>query len=329
MYMQITDMRSSRTLALSMLMVVFLPFVASAQTEGDVARSEALVTRGVELRRNGDDEGALRVFTEAYELAHTSRALAQMGLAEQALGHFVNAEAHLVEALSSTTDAWINSRREALEDALATLRTRLGTLELRGGVDGAQVRLDGVVVAHVPITSPIRSPVGTFRLEVVAPGYYPFVRTITIVAEGTTRETVEMTETPREGTSTPVDPEATSIATRRRRSGALAYTLGGTGIASLGVSVGMLVLQRNTAAEWNSDACLANGTREQTCGPKYDRAIASGRASAATLVVGTGLVATGVILLLTRPSEPQGTETSVACGGVIGRTTSASCSWRF
>jgi hypothetical protein len=61
---------------------------------------EALIKQGLERRKRGDDEGALRLFEEAARLSRTGRAMAQIALAEQALGRWADAEVHMVEALS-------------------------------------------------------------------------------------------------------------------------------------------------------------------------------------------------------------------------------------
>ncbi|MBK8590796.1 MAG: serine/threonine protein kinase [Sandaracinaceae bacterium] len=119
-------------LAVTLLLLV-RPAVAHAQ---DTAEANALIDQGVERRRAGDDEGALELFTRAWEAGHAPRARAQMALVEQALGHFVDAEAHLLEALAVTEDEWIVLRRADLALALEAIQLRLGYLEVRGGIEG-------------------------------------------------------------------------------------------------------------------------------------------------------------------------------------------------
>jgi hypothetical protein len=48
--------------------------------------ADAMITRGVELRRHGDDQAALPVLRAAYQREPTPRAAAQLGFVEQALG---------------------------------------------------------------------------------------------------------------------------------------------------------------------------------------------------------------------------------------------------
>src|ERR1700755_329211 len=54
---------------------------------------EALLHEGVSLRRQGRDEEALEVFRRAHAEAPTPRTSAQMALAAQAVGNWVEAEA--------------------------------------------------------------------------------------------------------------------------------------------------------------------------------------------------------------------------------------------
>jgi tetratricopeptide (TPR) repeat protein len=79
------------------------------------------IRHGIALREAGDDAAALLEFQHAFDQSHRPLALAQMGLAEQALGHWADAEAHLRAALAAQGDAWIDRHREALQDAYAVI----------------------------------------------------------------------------------------------------------------------------------------------------------------------------------------------------------------
>src|SRR5688500_5007277 len=80
-----------------------------------VGESEALLARGNQLRRAGDDEGALPIFKRAYELHKSPRTIAQLGLVEWALGRWVDADEHLTEALKAVnTDVWIRNNRTTI-----------------------------------------------------------------------------------------------------------------------------------------------------------------------------------------------------------------------
>jgi len=93
--------------------VALLCLVGLAAISGSEAvasdNAEILIRKGVELRRRGRDSDASALFRQAYELSHTPRAAAQLGLCEQALGQWLEAEGHLSEALLAESDPWIAS----------------------------------------------------------------------------------------------------------------------------------------------------------------------------------------------------------------------------
>lgn len=158
---------------------------AAAQEDAD-----AMIAEGVSLRGEGRDAEALERFERAHEHTPTPRALAQIALAEQALGRWVDAHDHLLEALGQTSDPWIAAHRDALDGALARIREHVGHLEVVEGVEGAEVRINGEAVGVLPLASPLTVPVGTVVLEVRAPGHVAFQRSIQVRAGGRARERV-------------------------------------------------------------------------------------------------------------------------------------------
>ena len=70
---------------------------------------EDLIKHGIDLRFAGDDEGAFREFQKAMQMARTPKAVAQVGLAEQALGRWEDADVHLAEALRALHKGFITS----------------------------------------------------------------------------------------------------------------------------------------------------------------------------------------------------------------------------
>lgn len=304
--------------------------VASFSRPANAQSADALIDRGVEQRRSGDDEAALESFTSAWERGQSPRARAQMALAEQALGRFVEAEAHLTEALTASNDEWIARRRPDLLVALEAIRQRLGYLEIRGGVDGADVRIDGRSVATLPLAAPLRLVTGSFRLEVVARGYYPAARQVTVVSDATTRETIELTASP--GAPGSVDLTSASLGSHADHGGgrgALAGATFGVGGALLATSATFFLVRQHRAADFNSDACLAGGrTRAENCQDTYDGAIRAQRTSAATLAVGVAALGAATVLLITGGNDSE-EPVAVSCGADLGSTWGARCAVRF
>ena len=124
---------------------VFVGTLAILIVAGQVWAGDAddLIRQGVERRRQRDDAGALHLFEQAYEAGHSPRALAQVALAEQALGKWVSAWEHLRQALAIQGDPWIAKNRVALTEAAARVGEHVGWIEIFEGPQGVEVRLDG------------------------------------------------------------------------------------------------------------------------------------------------------------------------------------------
>lgn len=161
---------------------------AFAEPEKPAETANKLVVEGQELRKAGRDEEALAKFRKAQDLAPTPRTLAQVALAEQALGLFPTAEKHLDEALAATKDPWIAKHRQTLEDARKNVADRLGSLDVRTSVPAALL-LDGEALGSTPLTAPLRVAVGPHTLVVTAEGFERGTRSITVERGALARET--------------------------------------------------------------------------------------------------------------------------------------------
>jgi hypothetical protein len=153
---------------------------------------EAIIRQGVALRKEGKDREALVEFRRAAAVQRTPHAVAQMGLAEGALGIWVDAEADLQEALRATDNSWIRKNRSVLDETLKTIDQHLGSVFVWGTPEGAEVLINGRVVGTLPTTKPVRVPVGDARLAVRAKGYLDGGRPIEVRAADRTSEEIEL-----------------------------------------------------------------------------------------------------------------------------------------
>ncbi|MCB9596972.1 MAG: PEGA domain-containing protein [Sandaracinaceae bacterium] len=172
-------------------LVVSAALFAAPVSAQDCATAECHVERGLEARTHGDDAAAVGHFEAALRIQRTARALAQLALAEQALGRWVDAEAHLTEA-RGLSDPWIASHAEVLDGALSTIREHLGTLVVTSNVDGASVRVNGRDAGRLPLANPLSVEVGTAVLEVRADGHVPVQRQTEITAGHLSRVRVDL-----------------------------------------------------------------------------------------------------------------------------------------
>ena len=163
----------------------------AAAAEPDDAVDRAYHT-GIELRRHGDNRGALREFRRAYATKPNPRTLAQVGLAEQALGIWVDAEAHIGEALNAAGDSWIAKNGATLREALVTVAAHLGTLEVESDTAGVALEINGVAAGTLPLPRPVRVAAGTAVLSAHAPGFFPVQRVATVAPGQLAHEQIEM-----------------------------------------------------------------------------------------------------------------------------------------
>ncbi len=149
--------------------------------------------QGLDAREAGDDVHALDLFQRAYAEEPAPRTAAQLGLCEQALGSWVEAQRHVREALA-TSDTWVRRNRSSLEHALTAIDEQVGTIEVLGGVDGASVRWGGQSLGALPMTEPASVVVGRATLEVTADGYVPYAIELTVRGGELTRQVVRLEE---------------------------------------------------------------------------------------------------------------------------------------
>lgn len=179
------------TAAFLLLFLIAAPAVASPQDDADAA-----ISRGIQLRRQGDDAAALEEFQRAKKLAPSPRATAQVGLALQALGRWAEAEGELEDAMGNTQDSWISSHRTTLGSALGTVKDHVGSVEVLGSPPGAEVVVEQRRAGVLPLSKPVRATAGTVSLEVHAVGYLPVTRNVSVTPGTLSRETVRLTPDP-------------------------------------------------------------------------------------------------------------------------------------
>jgi hypothetical protein len=250
--------------------VAVLPPAAWAAGADD---AEKLIHHGIELRKAHDDEGAARAFQQAYDKVHSPKAAAQLGLAEQALGRWEDAERHVSEALHAEADAWIAKNRATLDDALGTIEGHLGRIEVLGDPEGAEVSVNGRTIGKLPLSDAVRVSAGQVDVELRAPGYVAAQRSLTIVggqyqrlvlhlAKETPPETAALTVKPAAGqetaagagtTSTPVVTTTPATEPPSQLRTVLKWSAAGAAAVGLAVGVTFAILHANNVSSFDSN----------------------------------------------------------------------------
>jgi hypothetical protein len=316
-------------LPVAILIATTMPSIAAAAPQDE---ADALAAQGIELRRSGDDKGALPLFRKAHQLAPTPRTAVQLGLVEQALGQWADAEEHLAEGLRSPRDPWIRKNRPVIDEQMRTVKGHIGSVEVTGDPAGAQVLVNGRSVGSLPLASAVRVSAGSVDVEVNAPGYARAFRTVTVGA-GQYQTVVIRLEKAIEATSRTVPhPEAPKASPepdvgpprpwqRWAAIGAFAGAAVGAGAGAYGiVKYNDRVHMFNRKCDESSGGALDRTTHQPDAGCAQ---LQSDYHGARTLsLVGFSaagvLAATGVVLFLTAPDSTT-RPTRVACAPQVAR----------
>jgi hypothetical protein len=285
----------------SALVFAFPVWASAVWAREGLPDADAAIARGVELRKAGNDLEALAEFEHAYEISPSPRACAQIGLAELALGRWVDAEAHLTKAMRERDDAWISKQWGPLEMSVALVQPHLGWLSVEANVPGAQLFLDGVYVGTLPMKDDARVSAGSVVAEVRAPGYSDVRRPLIIAPATHMHERILLA---------PLRINAPPSGGDRNLS-TLGWSVLSVGIASVGV--GSYFGVRTFAAKSDrDDHCFPGGC--DSAGLGFDRD-ARRDAAISTIGFGIGVVAAsaGLFFLLRRGSTP----TPIRAAGVF------------
>ena len=309
---------------------------------GASSEADSLIRHGIELRKAHDDEGAAREFQKAYDQVHTPRAAGQLGLAEQALGRWEDAERHVGEALHTPSDAWVVKNRAILDEALGAIQGHLARIEVIGDPEGGDVSVNGRVVGKLPLKEVVRVSAGEVEVELHAPGYVPMQRTLTIVGGQYQRLVLHLTKEASASAgdvplvtkvagdqrptseSTPVTPlVATSPGAEEPSTARTVLKWSAAGLAGVGLVVGVVAAiehGKNVSAFDSHTGCFDdNGMAvhaDQSPAPECQGTLDSYRSDKTWEIVGfttAGVFAvTWLVLQLTEGSHPAAAEHAFA-----------------
>jgi hypothetical protein len=333
-----------RAAAVLVASLVLPPVAAQAQsTRTDAALAadekpdvEKLIARGIELRNEGRDADALKLFERAATIDPDSiRLQLHLATTHQALGNWLRADDYLTSALQRVDHPYVLRHRPALEEAKRVINDNIGRLEIDGEPAGAEVLLNGRQVGTLPLSQPVRATVGQYLLEVRLDGHYTARRPVTISGHGLVRESVKLEPLPpdeRTRLSYPQGPVRTAPSDGVDRPAPrswLTWTFVGLGSAAAATTVGALVFREVHAGRWNDNTrCLElERTREQVCGSEREKAETAGTIAAVSGIA-TGLFAAGALanlFVFSAREEPGQAGLDFCSVGFSG----ASCSGSF
>ena len=263
------------------------------------SNADALIQQGLDQRRDGRPDEALRLFQRAHALVPSPRTFGQMGLVEASLKLWLDADMHLSVSLTSPDDPWVLKNRAFLEQALATSKQHIGDLVVSGPA-GAEVFVSGKSIGTLPAVPPIHLVEGTVSIGAAAAGFKPFDQTV-VISPGT-RTRLEITLSPiaiepMATVATTVPPSAMSLSAAASapapapKTPSNWHTWAGASIAAAGA--GLLTWGVVWIAIDNNDAC--GSTHGPACGTAYNTKTPGWILAG----VGTAAIAGGAVVFFT------------------------------
>jgi hypothetical protein len=316
--------RLSYGVRVAVLASAVLGAVTPAAAEDAVV--EALIQRGIQLRRDSSDDEALAVFLEAEKQDPTSvRVLLHVVTAAQAAGKWLVADTYMKKVSALNEDAYYRRHADAIDVVRRAVTARVGTFQAQGSPDGASVRLDGQQVGTLPMTEPASIEAGAYLMEVHKPGFYRLRRNVTITGGVLTREPVELNRA-----QVRSDLGAGSGAEGLNLDGpppepawwqapVIGWSLVGVGVAS-GVVSGIAFATREQRVEdWNDESqCVpeSGGSREDNCGDLKADADTAQTVGIVTGVLGVVFTGVGIAQLVTSPPSPPSNDPADQASGL-------------
>lgn len=258
------------------------------------AQAVALLREGNELAAEGDYGAALAKFQAAYAVYPSVKLLLNIGTSLRHAGR--NAEAaRTYERYLAAPDA-DPARFEELRRILDEIDQVVGWLRVEVRPVDARVRLDGALLELPPRGLRLRVDPGQHTVAAERPGYRTVIRSVSV--ERRARLTVRI------DLAKPDLPPPVIIDEGIPTQHIVAYAVGGVGLGGMaaGAVFGILSLSTDAAAD---ERCSTEDPTvcDEEGAQLGDTAQTQGTLSTIFLAAGGGLLATGLVIWLTTPSD--------------------------
>ncbi len=296
-----------KTLAKLLLMLVLLlsAGLSSAQsTDADKGAARQLSIEAQEAYTAGDFETAAEKFRKADTLYHAPTLLVGLARASVKLGNYVEAlesyNSVIREKLpANASPAFVNAVRDAKEEVKG-LDKKIGwvTIVVEGPTE-PEVSLDSATLraASLGVKRPVNP--GKHEVKASAKGYLAASKSFEIAAGESQNLKLVLEKAPDAAVVDP-KPGDSSGGSTLRTIGFVAIGVGGAGLIAGGVTGG-LAMGKHGELE---DNCL-NGSCPEAQQDTLDSYHTLGTVSAIGFIAGGVIAATGVVLVLVAPSDPQ------------------------
>jgi len=300
-------------------LLIVLPAIAHASE--DTARKH--FQRGQSAYRRGDYEEAIEQWKKAYETVQEPKIQYNLAQAYERLGKLGEA-AQAFQLYIDTADPDESSYSAAVT-RLASVQKRLALtgIQIKGGIDGAEILVDGVKWGRLPRPDKITVTPGTHTVVIRYEGYREFTASVVVTGGQVAEVAVHMIKSgqpqptfdPEHGTapSTQVSQatkvDSTSIQSSDAGSNGLGWYIVSGGLAVGALASGIWWADRGSALSICQDV-----RAEEVCLNETD--IESQRNAAIGLTVGLGIGAIGalIVAILVGSDSDESSSARINCG---------------
>jgi hypothetical protein len=153
---------------------------AAPGEDASLADAKRHFQQGVALYNDGNFSAALAEFQATYAAHPTAGVLYNIGLTQKGLFRY-DESIKTLERYLKDADGLPPERKREVEQLIAEMRALLADVTLKGVPDGATIMLDGRTIGTAPVGT-LAVAAGNHTLEVLADGYVPIKKDITVAA---------------------------------------------------------------------------------------------------------------------------------------------------
>src|SRR6478735_9099060 len=172
------------------------PAASSAPSPEVLKEAGERYARGLALYGDGEFLLALVEFERAYQLSNNYKVLYNIGQVRMQLARYAKAKEALEEYLKLGGTSLSAERTQAVNKDLATLAERTASLSIVSSEVGADISLDGKVIATSPLTAPLIVDAGEHNLVLHKAGFYDAAQSVTLAGHDQLELKIELKPIP-------------------------------------------------------------------------------------------------------------------------------------
>ncbi len=305
-------------LAVATTLVLTLASPAGASEPDATEEGRTRFKRGVELFHEGDYRNALIEFNRAYAVAPQFKILYNIGQTCFEIQDYACALRSLREYLAAADASVTAARRTETEAQILQLQGRVAYVSVEGNAPGAEVSVDEVVVAKLPLSAPLLVSAGRRRFAVSMESKPSISRVVDVAGGETLKVRLDF---PKERATPPAtNPLSTAAPNRPPSSAPFWISLGITSTLAVGAATfGLLALKSDRDADRGLDVFPTSTGNLDAAQAKTTRFAVVADVLGAVSLVGA---ATSIYLGIRLASGGSGKKASQVRAGASGLTLS-------